>query len=310
MVHWRWPGRVGDGARVRRDCLRREIRTNAEVARIDVSDDSATGITLATGEQIAARAVVSGADPKRTLLGLLDPVHLAPDFVQRVQHIRAHGTLAKVNYAVSTLPAFNGLSNATQAHGRPRSRAAFASRATSTGSSARSTPRNTAASPTNPGSSSHPVDRRSIARASRTARGFGVRPVRAVSTQRRMGRRRDRLGDAATRTIERYAPGFASTIVAQEIITPLDLERTYGLTGGHIFHASWRSISCFVARPLLEWARYSTPIRQLYLCSSGTHPAPASAAAPAPWPHGRSHVISSVKGLIRKTSGPPVLILT
>jgi phytoene dehydrogenase-like protein len=250
-----------------------EIRTNAEVARIDVSGDSATGITLATGEQIAARAVVSGADPKRTLLGLLDPIHLAPDFVQRVQHIRAHGTLAKVNYAVSTLPVFGGLSNrdagarTSALSGRIRL--------------------------------AHDVD--GIERAFDAAKYGGVAdepwmeltipsigdPSLAPPGQHVVSAYlqyaphqlkegwdggRDRLGDIATRTIERYAPDFASTIVAQEVITPLDLERTYGLTGGHIFHGELALDQLFVARPLLEWARYSTPIRQLYLCSSGTHP--------------------------------------
>jgi phytoene dehydrogenase-like protein len=83
---------------------------------------------------------------------------------------------------------------------------------------------------------------------------------------------RERLGDVATRTIARYAPGFASTVIAREVITPLDLETTYGLTGGHIFHGELALDQLFVARPLLEWARYATPIRHLYLCSSGTHP--------------------------------------
>jgi phytoene dehydrogenase-like protein len=83
---------------------------------------------------------------------------------------------------------------------------------------------------------------------------------------------RKSLGDAATRTIERYAPGFESTVIARDVITPLDLERTYGLTGGHIFHGELALDQCFMARPLLEWAGYATPIRRLYLCSAGTHP--------------------------------------
>jgi phytoene dehydrogenase-like protein len=82
----------------------------------------------------------------------------------------------------------------------------------------------------------------------------------------------ERLGDATTRTIERYAPGFGSTVVAREVITPLDLERSYGLTGGHIFHGELALDQLFVARPLLGWSRYRTPIRNLYLCGSGTHP--------------------------------------
>ena len=83
---------------------------------------------------------------------------------------------------------------------------------------------------------------------------------------------RDRLGDAATQTIAAYAPGFQSTIVARQVITPLDLERTYGLTGGHIFHGEITLDQFFVTRPLLGWARYRTPIHRLYLCGSGTHP--------------------------------------
>jgi phytoene dehydrogenase-like protein len=83
---------------------------------------------------------------------------------------------------------------------------------------------------------------------------------------------RDRLAAAATRTIAQYAPGFESTVVAREVITPLDLERTYGLTGGHIFHGELALDQFFVTRPLLGWARYTTPIKNLFLCGSGTHP--------------------------------------
>jgi phytoene dehydrogenase-like protein len=83
---------------------------------------------------------------------------------------------------------------------------------------------------------------------------------------------RDRLALAATRTIEQYAPGFKSSIVARTVVTPLDLERTYGLTGGHIFHGELSLDQWFVTRPLLGWARYRTPIDRLYLCGSGTHP--------------------------------------
>jgi phytoene dehydrogenase-like protein len=267
------PGALADTLAAAARAAGVEIHTSADVARIDVADEAATGVTLATGDQIAARAVVSGADPKRTLLGLLDPVHLTPDFVHRVRHIRAHGTLAKVNYAVSALPRFTGLSardgneQASALSGRIRL--------------ARS------------------VD--GIERAFDAAKygGFADEPwieltipsitdpslaphgQHAVSAYVQYApfhlkggwdAARDRFGDAATRTITRYAPGFESTIVAREVITPLDLERIYGLTGGHIFHGELTLDQWFVARPLLGWARCATPIRQLYLCSSGTHP--------------------------------------
>jgi len=83
---------------------------------------------------------------------------------------------------------------------------------------------------------------------------------------------RERLAAAATRAIEQYAPGFSESVIAREVVTPLDLERSYGLTGGHIFHGELALDQLFVTRPLLGWSRYATPIRNLFLCGSGTHP--------------------------------------
>jgi phytoene dehydrogenase-like protein len=83
---------------------------------------------------------------------------------------------------------------------------------------------------------------------------------------------RNRLGDVATATIAKYAPGFESLVLARDVITPLDLERTYGLTGGDIFHGELALDQWFVTRPMLGFARYATPIRNLFLCGSGTHP--------------------------------------
>src|SRR5438067_1934876 len=104
------PGAIADALAATAREAGAEIDVGAAVARIDAADGAASGVTLTTGERIAARAVVSSVDPKRTLLALLDPMHLAPDLVRRVQNIRAHGTLAKINFAVSSLPRFAGLS--------------------------------------------------------------------------------------------------------------------------------------------------------------------------------------------------------
>jgi phytoene dehydrogenase-like protein len=82
----------------------------------------------------------------------------------------------------------------------------------------------------------------------------------------------DRLAEVATRRIARFAPGFESSIVAREAMTPRDLECTYGLTGGHIFHGELAIDQFFVTRPVLGSARYATPIHRLFLCGSGTHP--------------------------------------
>jgi phytoene dehydrogenase-like protein len=81
---------------------------------------------------------------------------------------------------------------------------------------------------------------------------------------------RERLGEVTTRTIGRYARGFESTILARQVITPLDLEREYGFTGGHIFHGELALDQLFIGRPVLGWTRYATPIRNLYLCGAGT----------------------------------------
>ena len=251
-----------------------EIRTGVDVREIAIDDGAATGVRLSTGESIAARAVISSADPKHTLLGLVDPMHLAPDFLRRVQNVRMHGTLAKVNYAVSSLPRFSGLATRDGAE----EAAALSGRVRL----------------------NHDVD--SLERAFDAAKygGFadepsieltipsigdsGLAPAgqHVISAYVQFApyhlrgttwdAERDRLAETATRTIARYAPGFESTIVARQVITPLDLERTYGLTGGHIFHGELALDQFFITRPLLGWARYGTPIRNLYLCGSGSHP--------------------------------------
>jgi phytoene dehydrogenase-like protein len=84
--------------------------------------------------------------------------------------------------------------------------------------------------------------------------------------------RREELAKVAVDTIERRAPGLLSLIVSRQVITPLDLERDYGMTGGHIFHGELALDQMLTMRPLLGWGQYKTPIRDLYLCGSGTHP--------------------------------------
>jgi phytoene dehydrogenase-like protein len=251
-----------------------EIRTGAEVARIEAADEVVTGVTLASGDTIAARAVVSNADPKRTLLGLLDPVHLEPEIVRRIQHIRTHGTLAKINYAVSSLPRFPGvetLHGAERAHalsGRIRLARDIdgierAFDAAKYGAFA-DEPWIELTIPSIADSALAPDGRHVVSAYVQYA------PYHLRGTN--WDAERDRLAAAATRTIDAYAPGFESSIVARTVITPLDLERTYGLTGGHIFHGELSLDQWFVTRPLLGWARYRTPIDGLFLCGAGTHP--------------------------------------
>ncbi len=119
-----------------------EIRTGATVARIATPRRSGDGVVLSTGEEVPARAIVSNADPKRTLLGLVDPVDLDPDFLRKIQNYRSTGTIAKVHLALNGLPAFTAAKNG--AAGALSGRIHIARRSTT--SSAPSTPRNTATS--------------------------------------------------------------------------------------------------------------------------------------------------------------------
>lgn len=251
-----------------------EIRTAAAVDKIIVKDGEATGIVLNGGEEILARHVISSADPRRTLLGLVDPVHLAPEFVRRVQNIRMRGTLAKINYAVSSLPGFAALGRLD----RDRQAAAL-SGCIRLGPDTDAIERAFDAAKYG-GYSGEPwieLAIPSIADPDLAPAGqhvvsayvqFAPYELRGTTWDGE----RERLGDVATRTIAKHAPDFEQSIVAREVITPLDLERRYALTGGHIFHGELALDRLLIARPLPGWARYRTPIRNLYLCGSGTHP--------------------------------------
>jgi phytoene dehydrogenase-like protein len=99
---------------------------------------------------------------------------------------------------------------------------------------------------------------------------------------------RETLGDQVTRTIERYAPGISRSVIARRVLTPLDLERVFGITEGNIFHGDLALDQMFFMRPLPGWSRYRTPIAGLYLCGAGTHPGGGVTGAPG---HNAAHVI-------------------
>lgn len=251
-----------------------EIRTLAEVVRITIVSGAASGVVLADGQEIGARAIVSNTDPKRTFLGLVDPVHLGADFVRRVQNIRMHGVLAKVNYAVTSLPRLLGASgrdvNQQRAalSGRVRLNASLDSieRAFDAAKYGRlaDEPWIELTIPSLVDDSLATGDQHVVSAYVQ----FAPYRLRGGSWEAE----RDALRDRVTRTIESYAPGFEASIIHADVITPDDLERRYGLTGGDAFHGELALDQLFFARPLLGWARYRTPIRNLYLCGAGTHP--------------------------------------
>jgi len=246
-----------------------EIRTGVEVIEIRVQNGAATGVLLSTGEEIHAKVVVSNADPKRTLLKLTDPTHLSPDFVQRLQHYRGNGTVAKVNLALSGLPTFTALKNGDAAPLKGRihigNEIDYLERAfdeSKYGNFSRQ-PYLEATIP-------------SLTDPTLAPEGKHVMSIYMQYAPYKLKgdweEQRKALGQTVVQTLAQYAPNLPELILTHQIITPLDLEEKYGLTGGQIFHGELALDQFFTMRPLLDWARYRTPVEKLFLCGSGTHP--------------------------------------
>jgi len=248
-----------------------EIRSNAEVIEVRVKDGAATGVVLSNGEEITAKAVISNADPKRTLLKLVDPTHLSPDFVMKLQHYRAFGTVAKVNLALSGLPQFTALAGtddssalAGRIHIGPEIDYLERAFDESKYGNFSKQPYLELAIPT--------ITDPSLAPAGKHVMSIYMQYAPYKLKGSDWDSQRVALGDTVVKTLAQYAPKLPQLILSHQIITPQDLEDTYGMTGGHIFHGELALDQFFTMRPLLDWARYRTPIQNLYLCGSGTHP--------------------------------------
>jgi phytoene dehydrogenase-like protein len=246
-----------------------EIRSGAEVIEIRVKDGAATGVLLSTGEEINARAVISNADPKRTLLKLTDPMHLSPDFVQKLQHYRGNGTVAKVNLALSGLPKFTALQNGSSEALRGRihigNEIDYLERAfdeAKYGNFSRQ-PYLEATIPSLTDPTLAPEGKHVMS----IYMQYAPYKVKGDWESQRKA-----LGQTVVQTLAKYAPNLPEMILTHQIITPQDLEDVYGMTGGQIFHGELALDQFFTMRPLLDWARYATPIQNLFLCGSGTHP--------------------------------------
>jgi phytoene dehydrogenase-like protein len=243
------------------------IRRSADVMRILVKDGRALGVVLADGTEIAARAVVSAVDPKRTFLTLCDPIELAPEFLWRMRNYRAHGTVAKVNLALSALPVFAGVPREALT-GRLRicPDVDYLERAFDHSKYGRYSPEPyiELTLPSVLDSSLAPSGAHVLSAYVQFA-PYGLRDGTWDD-------HREALAALTIDAIGRYAPGLPALVVAQQVFTPLDLERAFGFTGGHIFHGELALDQLLTMRPLLGWGQYGSPIRDLFLCGSGTHP--------------------------------------
>jgi phytoene dehydrogenase-like protein len=248
-----------------------EIRTNTEVANIQTENGYATGVVLATGEEISGHGVISNADPKSTFLKLVDATELDPGFIQKVRNLRAHGAVAKVNLALSALPKFRGLGDddaeeklSGRIHvGRDID---YLERAFDAAKYGDFSP-----------SPYMDITIPSLTDPLLAPKGAQVMSIHVQFAPYKLkdgdwNSRREELGDAVVKVLSDYAPNLKESIVARQVVTPLDLEQTYGLSGGHIHHGEMSLDQLFAFRPLIGWARYRTPIKGLYLCGAGTHP--------------------------------------
>jgi phytoene dehydrogenase-like protein len=248
-----------------------EIRTLTDVVSIQVKHGKAAGVVLASGEEISARVVISNADPRSTFLKLIDPSELDPSFFTKLRNYRAQGTVAKVNLALSALPKFAGTNQedaAEKLSGRIHigPDIDYLERAFDSAKYGDFSPQ-----------PHMDIAIPSLSDGSLAPNGAHVMSIHAQFAPYHLKNgdwqaRKEELGNTVVNVLSDYANNLKELIVDRQVITPLDLEETYGLSGGQIHHGEMSLDQLFAFRPLIGWARYRTPIRSLYLCGAGTHP--------------------------------------
>jgi phytoene dehydrogenase-like protein len=254
-----------------------EIRTEAAVERITVKDGRATGVVLASGEEVTGRVVASCLDPHRTFLRLLEPGTLDGEFVEEVKRYKLRGSSGKVNLALDALPDFKSLPG-PGAHLRG---------AISLSPSVEYMER--AYDDAKYGEFSRrpymDVIIPSLSDPSVCPPGKHVMScfVQYAPFKLREGTwddQREAFGDTVVATLAEHAPNLKDIILHRQVVTPLDLEREWGLTEGNIFQGELSLEQLFFLRPVPGWARYRTPVRGLWMCGSATHPGGGIMGAP------------------------------
>ena len=263
-----------------------EIRTSAAVAHIDVRDGRARGVILEDGTEIRARIVLSNADPKRTFLKMVAAAELPNEFLHAIRGIKMEGPCAKVNLVLDEEPCFTG----TSSDASPLERTfytlvpslAFAERCYDIAKFG-DIPEQVWVDCVVSSNADH-----SLAPAGNHILTCFVQYVPYHLRVGNWDEKRELLGDRVVKKIAEYAPNVPNAIVARQVLTPLDLERTYGLTEGNIFHGDLRLEQLFFMRPVPGWSQYRTPIDGLYLCGAGAHPGGGVTGAPG---HNAAHQV-------------------
>ena len=256
-----------------------EIRTNAEVKSIELKEDRVAGVVLANGESIPAWTVVSNGDPGVTFTKLLGYAAVTPTFRARAQNYRALGVVAMVHLALSALPEFSGsdkLKFVEELSGRIHigPDIDYLERAFDAAKYGDFSPK-----------PFMEVTIPTLIDPSLAPSGAHVMSIHAQFAPYKLQNgdwdsRREELGDAIVDALAEYAPNLKELIVGRRVLTPLDLERIFGLTGGHIHHGEMSLDQLFAFRPFIGAAQYRTPVKGLYLCGAGTHPGGGVTGAP------------------------------
>ena len=246
------------------------VRTHAAVDRVLVRNGRAFAVVLANGEEIEATIIASNLDPKATFLRLIEESALEPDFVSMVRRFRSEGTSAKINLALTGLPEFTAFPATPGPHHRATMHICpsieYIEHAWDDAKYGRPSERPLLelTIPT--------MYDASLAPPGRHIMGIFLQYAPYTLREGAWDELRESFGDHVIALIEEYAPNIRSIIERREVLTPLDLERRFGITGGNIFHGEMSLDQMFVMRPVAGWARYRTPIQGLYLCGSGAHP--------------------------------------
>ena len=255
------------------------VRTECDIKRILVKGKEAIGVELVSGERITSKAVVSNADPKQTFLKLISREHLSDEFAKRVESLQSKGTSLKINIALNEPLNFKALPGTKIG---PQHTALTdiapsmeyvekASDECKWGRLPQEPPLNifcqTASDPTAAPPGKHTLS--IIAKYNPYHLASGNWDILKKTAE-----------DNALTVLEKYAPNLRRSILHIETLTPLDLERLFGLTEGNVTHLDQTLNQMLAFRPLLGWARYRTPIERLYLCGAGTHPGGGVTGAP------------------------------
>ena len=249
-----------------------EIRTSAEVTRIGVRAGRACAVELADGSALEARAIVSGADPRRTL-DLLGRAQAPQDWAQGIDALDFKSPVVKINLALDSLPVFATCPDAREPGPWHQGTihlgaASLAELETSYASAERGElPARPMIELTLPSA----VDPMLAPRGKYVASLF-VQHVPPSASAEFWATQREAFADRVLACIDELSPGFSRRVIHRDILTPPDLERVFALTGGNIFHGVMTLDRLGPLRPVPGWARYATPLPGLFLCSAGTHP--------------------------------------